>query len=191
MKSGGEAVEKAKGDEPSPGLLLVDDDEILCSVLASALRRRGYIVTVAHDYPSALAAATANPPEFAVVDLKFPGGSGLCLVKKLMDLDPHTRIVMLTGYGSIATAIEAIKSGAHYYLTKPANADDIVAALHRDGEASSVPVGEKPLSVNRLEWEHINRVLSGNNGNVSATARVLGMHRRTLQRKLGKHPVRD
>jgi two-component system response regulator RegA len=184
-------LEKANEANHLPSLLLVDDDEILCSVLAAALQRRGYNVTVAHDYQAALAAAVGNPPEFAVVDLKFPGGSGLCLVKKLVDLDPHTRVVVLTGYGSIATAIEAIKLGAHYYLTKPANAEDIVAALRRDGGVSSAQVGEKPLSVNRLEWEHINRVLSGNNGNVSATARVLGMHRRTLQRKLGKHPVRD
>jgi two-component system response regulator RegA len=191
MKSGGEAVENAIGDNPLPSLLLVDDDKILCSVLARALQRRGYHITVAHDYQSALAAAAGNPPEFAVVDLKFPGGSGLCLVKKLVDLDRHTRVVVLTGYGSIATAIEAVKLGAHYYLTKPANTDDIVAALHRDCEVSSAPVGEKPLSVNRLEWEHINQVLSGSDGNVSATARLLGMHRRTLQRKLSKHPVRD
>lgn len=184
-------MEKAEGDRPLPNLLLVDDDEVLCSVLAGALRARGYQVTTAHDYQAALAAAAGNPPAFAVVDLKFPGGSGLSLVKELVDLDPHTRVLVLTGYGSIATAIEAVKLGAHYYLTKPANADEIVAALHRDGDASPAPVSEKPLSVNRLEWEHINRVLSGNNGNVSATARVLGMHRRTLQRKLGKHPARN
>jgi two-component system response regulator RegA len=191
VKFGREAVEKAKGNNPLPSLLLVDDDKILCSALESALQRRGYKVSVAHDFQSAVAAAAGNPPEFAVVDLKFPGGSGLSLVKNLVDLDRHMRIVVLTGYGSIATAIEAVKLGAHYYLTKPANADEIVAALHRDSDVSSAPVNEKPLSVNRLEWEHINRVLSGNNGNVSATARVRGMHRRTLQRKLGKHPARN
>jgi two-component system response regulator RegA len=189
MNSGGKAVEEALGDNRR--LLLVDDDEILCSVLARALQRRGYDVALAHDYRSALAAAAAHRPGFAVVDLKFPGGSGLCLVKDLVELDPRTRVVVLTGYGSIATAIEAIKGGAHYYLTKPANADDVVAALHRDCEVATAQVCEKPLSVNRLEWEHINRVLSGNDGNVSATARLLGMHRRTLQRKLSKHPVRD
>ena len=172
-------------------LLLVDDDEVLCFVLADALQRRGYCVTVAHEYQCALTAALANPPAFAVIDLKFPGGSGLCLVKKLMELNPRARVVVLTGFGSIATAVEAVKLGAHYYLTKPANADDIVAALHRDAEPSSAPLREKPLSVGRLEWEHIHRVLSVNSGNVSATARVLGMHRRTLQRKLSKHPVRD
>ena len=192
MSPGREALEKAKGEQTLPSLLLVDDDQVLCTVMARALQRRGYEVIVAHDYQSALAAAASTPFEFAVVDLKFPGGSGLCLIKELMDLNRRARVVVLTGYGSIATAIAAIKNGAHYYLTKPANADDVVAALRGDGEAASAaPVGEKPLSVNRLEWEHINRVLSGNNGNVSATARVLGMHRRTLQRKLGKHPVRD
>jgi two-component system response regulator RegA len=174
-----------------PHLLLVDDDEVLCSVLAEALRRRGYNVSVAHDYQSALAAASRIPPAFAVTDLKFPGGSGLRLLKELTDLDQRIRVVVLTGYGSIATAIEAIKSGAHHYLTKPANADDIVAALNRGGGVSSAPVSEKPQSVRRLEWEHINRVLTGNRGNVSATARLLGMHRRTLQRKLGKHPARN
>jgi two-component system response regulator RegA len=192
MKSGREAVETAKGEQTLPSLLLVDDDQVLCTVMARALQRREYDVVVAHDYDSALDAAAGRPLDFAVVDLKFPGGSGVSLVKELMDLNRRTRVVVLTGYGSIATAIAAIKSGAHYYLTKPANADDVVAALRGDGEAASAaPVGEKPLSVNRLEWEHINRVLSGNNGNVSATARVLGMHRRTLQRKLGKHPVRN
>ena len=174
-----------------PSLLLVDDDEILCSVLAAALRERGYEVAVAHDYQSALAAATGKPPELAVVDLKFPGGSGLSLVKKLVDLNPNMRVVVLTGYGSIATAIEAVKLGAHYYLTKPAGANDIVAALNPEPKPASAPIPEKPLSVGRLEWEHINQVLSGSDGNISATARLLGMHRRTLQRKLSKRPVRD
>lgn len=172
-------------------LLLVDDDEILCSVLSRALQRRGFRVTVVHDHQAALAAAAENPPQFAIVDLKFPDGSGLDLVKQLMGLYEHMRVVVLTGFASIATAIEAVKLGAHYYLTKPANADDIVEALHRDFAAASAPIREKPLSVNRLEWEHINRVLTGNKGNISATARLLGMHRRTLQRKLSKHPARD
>jgi len=172
-------------------LLLVDDDEILCAVLARALQRKGFRVTVVHGHQAALAAAEEDPPEFAVVDLKFPDGSGLGLVRQLMSLHKHMRVVVLTGYASIATAIEAVKLGAHYYLTKPANADDIVEALHRDFVATSTPIRAKPLSVNRLEWEHINRVLTGNKGNISATARLLGMHRRTLQRKLSKHPARD
>lgn len=176
--------------EHQPHLLLVDDDEVLCSVLGPALKRRGYNVTVAPDYESALSAAAAEAPQFAVVDLKFPGGSGLGLVKSLMQVNESMRIVMLTGYASIATAIEAVKLGAHYYLAKPANADDIVAALS-GADAAEATISERPLSVNRLEWEHIQRVLSGHQGNISATARVLGMHRRTLQRKLSKHPVRD
>ena len=187
----GEGVKNANLDNQLPNLLLVDDDEILCSVLAAALRERGYNVTVAHDYQSALAAAAGNPPELAVVDLKFPGGSGLSLIKKLVELNPDARVVVLTGYGSIATAIEAVKLGAHYYLTKPAGANDIVAALDLEPKPSSSPIPEKPLSVGRLEWEHIHQVLSGSDGNISATARLLGMHRRTLQRKLSKRPVRD
>ena len=175
--------------DPSP-LLLVDDDATFCSVLARALQARGYSVAMAHDYQAAVAAAVAGSPEFAVVDLKFPGGSGLALVRKLLELNRKARIVVLTGYASIATAIEAVRLGAHY-LAKPANADDVVAALSPDFAESPAPIREKPLSVNRLEWEYIQGVLTGNNGNVSATARQLGMHRRTLQRKLNKYPVRD
>jgi two-component system response regulator RegA len=185
-------MDKINAAADDPTLLLVDDDEMLSAVLARALERRSFKVTVAHDYRSALAAAGANPPECAVVDLKLPGGSGLNLVKRLVGLRPRARVVILTGYGSIATAIEAVKLGAHYYLTKPASADDIVGALHHgDPGRSRSRIREKPLSVDRLEWEHINKILSGNDGNVSATARLLGMHRRTLQRKLSKHPVRD
>lgn len=176
-------------------LLLVDDDQVLCSVLARALERRGFAVSVAGDFAGALAAADVHGPQFAVVDLKFPGGTGLALVERLVAAAPGIRIVMLTGYASIATAIEAVKRGAHYYLAKPANADDVVRALGhgtegRNGSSANPPIAERPLSVNRLQWEHIHRVLSGNNGNISATARELGMHRRTLQRKLNKHPVR-
>jgi two-component system, response regulator RegA len=183
-------MDQISSADSRPSLLLVDDDEMLSAVLARALERRGFKVTVAHDFRPAIAAAAANPPECAVVDLKLPGGSGLNLVKRLVNL--HARVLILTGYGSIATAIEAIKLGAHNYLTKPARADEIAAALrHRDPRPSRSPIREKPLSVNRLEWEHINQVLTGNDGNVSATARLLGMHRRTLQRKLSKHPVRN
>jgi len=174
-----------------PSLLLADDDEILCYVLGRALQARGYAPWVAHDCRSALALASQHGPRYAVVDLKLPGGTGLSLIKDLLDINPSMRIVVFTGYASIATAIEAVKRGAHYYLTKPADADEIVSALESDLGPASVPIRDKPLSVNRLEWEHINRVLAGNNGNISATARVLGMHRRTLQRKLNKHPVRD
>jgi two-component system response regulator RegA len=108
-----------------------------------------------------------------------------------MSLDPHTRIVVLTGYGSIATAVEAIKLGATYYLTKPVNANDVVSAFGRETGDDRVEPNSRPMSVDRLAWEHIDRVLQQHGGNISATARALSMHRRTLQRKLAKHPVRN
>jgi len=174
-----------------PSLLLVDDDTTFRTVLAEAFEKRGYAVRAAQDVPSGLAAALEDPPEYAVIDLKMPGPSGLELVQKLKQLDENTRIVMLTGYASIATAVEAIKLGATHYLAKPADADEILAAFHRTEGDAALPVGPKPLSVARLEWEHIQKVLSECKGNISETARRLGMHRRTLQRKLGKRPVRN
>jgi two-component system response regulator RegA len=176
------------GDKPS--LLLVDDDETFCQVLAAALDRRGFAVKVAHDVAEGLAAAESDLPEFAVIDLKMPGPSGLELVKKLKALDAHTRIVVLTGFASVATAVEAIKLGATHYLAKPADADEIVAAFSRDSGNATVTVETKPLPLSRLEWEHIQKVLAESDGNISETARRLGMHRRTLQRKLAKRPSR-
>ena len=171
-----------------PSLLLVDDDVTFCDVLSRALTKRGYDVTVAHDVDAAIAIAEASPPEYAVVDLKMPGPSGLLLVKALKDLDLETRIVVLTGYASIATAVEAMKLGAIHYLAKPADADEIANALNKDEGDPFMPINTDPLSVNRLEWEHIQKVLADNDGNISATARALKMHRRTLQRKLMKKP---
>lgn len=173
-----------------PTLLLVDDDATFAEVLRAAFEARGYAVRVAHDVASAIAAARHDPPEYAVVDLKMPGPSGLELVKALKALDANTRIVILTGYASIATAVEAIKLGAVHYLAKPADADEILSALHRDQGDASVAPPPRPLSVDRLEWEHIQRVLTECGGNISETARRLGMHRRTLQRKLAKRPAR-
>ncbi len=168
-----------------PSLLLVDDDATFCGVLSRALEKRGFAVTVAHSVEEALPLAQAAPPEYAVVDMKMQGASGLVLIRALHELDAATRIVVLTGYASIATAVEAIKLGATQYLSKPANADEIVAAFgHIASDAP--PLDTRPPSVERLEWEHIQRVLQENQGNVSATARALNMHRRTLQRKLGK-----
>ena len=178
-------------DSDRPTLLLVDDDEVFRGVLARALTRRGFAVTAAADVIEAEALAASQPPEYAVVDLKMPGDSGLVLIEKLMALDPGTRIVMLTGYASIATAVEAIKLGATHYLAKPADADEIVAALHKVDGNARMPVADSPLSVDRLEWEHIQKVLAEHQGNISATARALKMHRRTLQRKLGKKPVKE
>ena len=171
----------------SASLLLVDDDVTFCKVLKHALEKRGFSVAVAHSVEEAIPLAEANPPEFAVVDLKMGGAPGLVLVETLHRLDPNTRIVMLTGYASIATAVEAIKLGATQYLAKPANADEIVAAFGHTAN-SDVRIKAQPTQIENLEWEHIQRVLREHDDNVSATARALNMHRRTLQRKLAKPP---
>jgi two-component system response regulator RegA len=177
--------------DEKPVLLLVDDDEIYCEVLGDALRKRNYAVAVAHNLAEALKLAQELEPEYAVVDLRIGSESGLELVKQLAALDENTRIIMLTGYASVATAVESIKLGAVHYLTKPATADEVVAALHRDEGDTSVMPAEQPLSVRRLEWEHLQKVLAENDGNISAAARALNMHRRTLQRKLAKRPVKE
>lgn len=176
---------------PLPTLLLVDDDPTFCDVLARALRKRGFEAHIANDVDSGVVLAEEVEPEYAVIDLRIGYDSGLVLVRRLHELDANTRIVMLTGYASIATAVEAIKLGAVHYLTKPADADEIVAALHRDEGDETVEIKDKPLSVRRLEWEHLQKILVEHGGNISAAARALGMHRRTLQRKLEKRPVKE
>jgi len=175
--------------EETASLLLVDDDETFCKVLSAALENRGFCVCVAHSVEQAIPLARANPPEFAVIDLKMGGAPGLVLVKALHELDPNTRIVVLTGYASITTAVEAIKLGATQYLAKPANADEIVAAFGHTAD-SDAPIKAQPTQIENLEWEHIQRVLHEHGDNISATARALNMHRRTLQRKLAKPPTR-
>ena len=177
--------------EELPHLLLVDDDETFTRVMARAMTRRGFRVSTANSAEAGLELATADLPEYAVLDLKMEGDSGLVLLPKLHELDPEMRVLILTGYSSIATAVEAIKRGACNYLCKPADADDVLTALlseHVVDLDSLVP--ENPMSVDRLQWEHIQRILAEHAGNISATARALGMHRRTLQRKLQKRPVR-
>ncbi len=171
-----------------PTLLLVDDNVTFCEVLKSAMEKRGYCVTVAHSVEQAIPIAETNPPEFAIVDLKMSGVPGLTLVKCLHELDPNTRIVVLTGYASITTAVEAIKLGATQYLAKPANADEIVAAFMHSAN-SNTPIKAQATKIGNLEWEYIQRVLHEHDGNISATARALNMHRRTLQRKLTKPPA--
>ena len=178
-------------EEDNPKLLLVDDDETFCNVLKSALERRSYDVVVANNVKDGIFQAEKNIPEYAVIDLRIGHESGLELVKKLISLDDNTQIVMLTGFASIATAVEAIKLGAVHYLTKPANTDEIVSALHKNEGDSTVLISENPLSVKRLEWEHLQKVLMQHEGNISSAARALNMHRRTLQRKLDKRPVRE
>ena len=171
-------------------LLLADDNENFCWALERAFTQRGYEVRVAHSVPAALTLLEGWTPDFAVVDLRMPGPSGLSLIPRLREIACEMRVVVLTGYASVATAVEAIKLGATHYLMKPVDADAIESAFRRvDGDDSVAPV-EHELSVDRLEWEHIQRVYAENGHNISATARALGMHRRTLQRKLGKHPVR-
>ena len=174
-----------------PNLLLVDDDETFCSVLKPALEKRDFQVSVANDVKSGISLAEQTEPEYAVIDLRIGHDSGLEMVKKLISLDDNTQIIMLTGFASIATAVEAIKLGAIHYLTKPANADEIVNALYKNEGDSSVEINQNPLSVKRLEWEHLQKVLMQHDGNISAAARALNMHRRTLQRKLDKRPVRE
>jgi two-component system response regulator RegA len=184
------------GAEHKTSILIVDDDEVYRNRLARAFVDRGYDVRTAGDYDSAVTAATQGDgsPELAVLDLKMPGKSGLELVKALHEIDPATKTLILTGYGSIATAIDAVRLGATYYLSKPADADDIIAAFAR-GEAPPLdppPPGAgdeyRAPSLARAEWEHINRVLSDAGGNISEAARRLGIHRRSLQRKLQKYP---
>jgi two-component system response regulator RegA len=174
-------------------ILLVDDDEIFRERLARALRERGYDVVTATAHEAALRAAQGRRFDFAVVDLKMPGPSGLDVVRDLRAVSDVTRVVMLTGYGSIPSTVEALRRGAHDYLCKPVDADDIIAALESEqrppGPASDTPPPAPSLA--RAEWEHINRVLGDCGGNVSQAARRLGIARRTLQLKLKKYPPRQ
>ncbi len=181
------------GNKPiKPTLLLVDDDKIFGDVLSVALAKRDFSVEVARTTDEAIDSISVNIPDYAIIDLRIGERSGLTLVEHLHKQTNETRTVVLTGYGSIATAVEAIKKGAQQYLTKPAAVDDIIAALTGDKRRSEKTLDStRRPSVKRLEWEHIQSVLNEHNGNISATARALGMHRRTLQRKLQKYPVRD
>ncbi len=173
--------------------LVIDDDPVFAGVLARGLTRRGYVVHEAHDGASALRLVSAIAFGQITVDLNLGADSGLALISTLRSVQPRARILVLTGFASIATAVQAVKDGADNYLAKPANVEMILDALHEN--ASVVRAEEEleratPLSVARLEWEHIQRVLADNDGNISATARALNMHRRTLQRKLSKRPVK-
>jgi two-component system, response regulator RegA len=180
-------TEGAKDAQPS--ILLVDDDATLRERLARALRERGYDVRTAGSADEAMEQVRQDSPELAVVDLKMPGRSGIDLLRELREHDPATQVLVLTGYGSIATAVEATKLGAVGYLPKPVDADEILAAFARAGAADVPEHGrfETP-SLARAEWEHIQRVLADCGGNISEAARRLGIHRRSLQRKLQKYP---
>jgi two-component system response regulator RegA len=180
-------MSQEQGRDGALTLLLVDDDEVLRERLGRALRERGFEVTTAESGEAAIAIARRDAPEFAVVDLRMPGASGIEVLDALRAIDPATRVLMLTGYGSIATAVEATRRGAVGYLSKPADADEVVAALTgRVAAEDKVDIDTPSLA--RTEWEHIQRVLTDCAGNVSETARRLGIHRRSLQRKLQKYP---
>lgn len=176
-------------DADPQSLLVVDDDEVFRARLARAFRERGFAVREARDGDEALALAREESPELAVVDLRMPGAGGLDVVRGLHEIDPTTRVVVLTGYGSIATAVEAMRLGAVHYVAKPADADDLLAAFARADAPAADAVAAPVPSLARVEWEHINRVLADCHGNVSQAARLLGLHRRSLQRKLAKYPV--
>lgn len=171
-------------------LLIVDDDITFAHILSKALTRRGYNVITAETSSAAVALCQQHQPQQAVVDLKLETESGLNLLPQLKQANPAIKMLILTGYSSISTAVEAIKMGAANYLCKPAGVEDILAAFNKDAPNPDINIKETPPSVDRLEWEHIQKVLAENNGNISATARNLGMHRRTLQRKLLKRPVK-
>jgi len=168
--------------------LLVDDDAVFSSVLARMLARRGDRAITASNGEEA-AAHCDESIDRVVLDLKLEQESGLSILQQLRAIQPDIQVVILTGYSSISTAVEAIKLGAFNYLCKPASVDEIIAAF--ENSAGEIVLEQSPPSVNRLEWEHIQRVLNENAGNISATARSLGMHRRTLQRKLQKRPVKS
>ncbi len=170
-------------------LLVVDDDAPFRNRLGRAMTQRGFVVSAAESVSEAIKIARDNPPAFAVVDLRLEDGDGLDVVKVLHEQRPDCRAVMLTGYGNIATAVAAVKSGAVDYLAKPADADDVIKALLAHPDAKPEPP-ENPMSADRVRWEHIQRVFELCNHNVSETARRLNMHRRTLQRILAKRAPR-
>ena len=193
--AGGLAATSSPGTETTAQgagrkLLLVDDDAPLRRSMARALERREFQVLAAEGVAEARALAREHRPEFAVLDMRLTEGSGLDLVRTLREMRPEIRIVIVTGYGNIATAVAAIKAGAVDYLAKPVDADDVVSALLKSGQGLPPP-RENPMSADRVRWEHIQRVFEQCNRNVSETARRLNMHRRTLQRILNKRAPRE
>lgn len=176
--------------EEPPTLLIVEDDASFAATLRRSFERRGYRVMSAASHEELLALLETQPaPSRAVVDLKLAGASGLTCVQTLHEADPTTRIVVLTGFASIATAVEAVKLGACHYLAKPASTDDIEAAFERAAGDPQIPLGARATSIKTLEWERIHETLAEADFNISETARRLGMHRRTLARKLAKRRV--
>jgi len=183
--------EAAELEAKTRTLLIVEDDAVFLARLARAMERRGFAVRTAETVADGIAAAREDAPNFAIVDLRLSDGSGLDVVAALREVKPDTRIIVLTGYGNIATAVAAVKAGAVDYLSKPADADTIEAALLQRSEGAPPPPPERPMSADRVRWEHIQRVFEQCDRNVSETARQLRMHRRTLQRILAKHAPRE
>jgi two-component system response regulator RegA len=176
-------------DKILPTILVVEDDDPFRALLVKALEARGYDAQGAPDARTAIAMAREDSPEMAVVDLKLQDASGLDVVRELKAIDASTAIVVLTGYGSIATALESIRLGALHYLTKPTDPDRILAAFERGLAARPRDLPLQTPSLARVEWEHLQRVLTDCDGNISEAARQLGLHRKSLQRKLAKRPV--
>ena len=187
-------ISRPTQDPTSPSdemsLLIVDDEQNLRNQLAKAMERRGFTVATAESVAEGKNLALANRPKYAVVDLRLGDGSGLEVVEVLRQARGDVRVIVLTGYGNIATAVAAVKAGAIDYLPKPADADQVAAALMAEEQALPPPP-ERPMSADRVRWEHIQRVYEQCNRNVSETARRLNMHRRTLQRILAKHAPRE
>lgn len=181
-----ESIETA--NEPELSLLIVDDDEPWLHRLGRAMESRGYSVTCAASVSEGVKLGKSVKPNYAVIDMRLEDGNGLDVVESLREVSPGARVIMLTGYGNIATAVEAVKRGAVDYLAKPADADEIHAALMADGGKAAPP--DNPMSADRVRWEHIQRVFELCDRNVSETARRLNMHRRTLQRILAKRAPR-
>ncbi len=175
--------------EPQKSLLIVDDDTVYRQRLAVAMEKRGFVVRQAESVAAGIAATKSEAPNYAVVDLRLTDGSGLDIVSEIRGVNPNCRVIILTGYGNIATAVSAIKHGAADYLPKPADADDVDRAL-RAGNAAHPAPPDEPMSAERVRWEHIQRVFEQCDRNVSETARRLRMHRRTLQRILAKYAPR-
>lgn len=187
--STGEIAKLTFSGDAARSLLIVDDDAPFRTRLARAMEKRGFTVVAVETVATGIEVAHESAPAYAVVDLRLLDGSGLDVVSALRDARPDARIVMLTGYGNIATAVAAVKAGAVDYLPKPADADAVEAALLADGRSLPSPP-ENPMSADRVRWEHIQRVFEQCERNVSETARRLKMHRRTLQRILNKHAPR-
>lgn len=182
----------ANQNDSKGNLVIIDDDIVLADRMGKAMERRGFEVRVINTVHDALEWLGDNAPDYALIDLRLADGSGLDIVSRINEILPNCRIVMMTAYGNIATAVAAVKAGAVDYLTKPADADAVEAALLAAGGGSALPPPPaRPMSAERVRWEHIQRIFEQCERNVSETARKLGMHRRTLQRILSKYAPKE